>query len=255
MCRQLHAETCRCYLRLTSCRGLVKGITVQQVARADIATAAWLLRCGWQQPRRLRSPLSHTVRHTRRIAMTVGAHVGFRLIVVLLVVVGAGTGCSTCLQRQALVATAATDPQNDRDVVIGLALRRAVIEEKDIPCYEYLTDKTRIIICSAGCPMSADSVGSGALPLSDTVSFILLTPTQIDNLAFCGRGFTYLAIGQVKIDADEARVRLGAYWAPSPRDEGHASRDECGSALGYELVYHREGTSWIFVRPGEMDTF
>ena len=46
--------------------------TAQQVPRADIAAAAWLLRGAGQQPRRLPPPLSHTVGAAGMTAITIG---------------------------------------------------------------------------------------------------------------------------------------------------------------------------------------
>ena len=171
--------------------------------------------------------------------------IGLPRLPILLIVLGLLiAGCSTHPIEFPLIPTSATVPENDREVIVAKALRRAFIEEKDVPDYGLIRDPQRILVSNQmGGGRSWEPLTSGALPHSDTVKFILLSPRQIERLAFCMGDFVYVQVGRPEIKGDSAAVVVSTDWATSSR-----SQVIYLSGGAYKLVYLKKDGEWVFER-------
>ncbi len=142
---------------------------------------------------------------------------------------------------RALAPTVPEEPRNNRDRFIALALTRAVIEEKDIPDYQLLRNKSRIILSNT--TDEGELIEPSALPASDSVRFILLGEEAIQQYADTWGDFLYLCVNQAFVGADTARVDVSTRWAIDTSDRRNESEWPL-SGGGYRLEWIRQDSTW-----------
>jgi hypothetical protein len=150
-------------------------------------------------------------------------------------------GCAAQSGDSLLRITSPTAPVNDMEVLVSKTLRRAVIDQKDMPGYEYLSDGDRIIVSSRiGSGPSAASFTAGGLPYSEDLEFVLLSPEQIKQLASLRGDFPYVSVEMFVMEGRKATVQIGVTWGTSRwSNQWHPSR-------GYILLYRKQGGEWVF---------
>jgi hypothetical protein len=154
-------------------------------------------------------------------------------------------GCTLCISDRWPEVTVPKSPKDDKEMLISHSLRRAVIEERDIPGYDRLENKDRIVICSEMLGTEPrEHFSPGALPISDRVAFMLLSPEEIRRLGFCKKGFVYLYVSYVTISESTATLELVVSRAPIWKDRGEFHGSWAG---GYELLYSKRDGEWTLL--------
>lgn len=144
---------------------------------------------------------------------------------------------------RALEPAVPEEPRNERDGLIAMALTRAVIDEKDIPDYNLLRNKNRIILSMT--TGEGELIGPSALPASDTVRFILLGEEAIQQYADSWGDFLYLHVNRVYVHNDTARVDVSTTWAVDTSDRRNETEWPL-SGGGYRLEWIRQAGAWTF---------
>ena len=160
------------------------------------------------------------------------------------------TGCVSIQKAvQRLPATTPGVPHSDKELLVSLAIKRAVVDERDITDYNLLPNKGKIIVSSVTMPLTVrdtghrDILSAGALPATDSVQFVLLSPAELQRLADKIGSFVYLQPGSIAVEGDTAKVELGTTWKSK-----QGSRVVYLSGGGYQLQYvHKQG-QWYFDR-------
>jgi hypothetical protein len=142
-------------------------------------------------------------------------------------------------------STPSAAPSSEKEAVIAQVLRRALLEEKDIPDYGLLKGEDEVILFNRiGWGDSAKVLTGGGLPETDEVEFFLLSRDAMTELADCWSGdILYLYVDVISIDENEATVSLSMEWARSSRS---TLLHLCGG--GYVLLYRKQDGEWIFDR-------
>jgi hypothetical protein len=149
--------------------------------------------------------------------------------------------CAFQSAESLLKTTTPAEPENDSEMVISRAVNRALIEQKDLPGYELIRERDRIVISNQiGSGPSGETFGAGGLPDSPEIAFTLLSPNQIERLASLRGDFPYLCILMLTIEEETATIQLGVLWAKSRwSHDMHPRR-------GYILLYHKKDAEWVF---------
>jgi hypothetical protein len=137
----------------------------------------------------------------------------------------------------------ATTPQNDKEAVVSAALMRTIVEQ-DIPGFDLLTKDPRLPLKNEtrfNSDSMIDSLGTGALPPSGGITFILLSSPQIQDIAERFDSFVYLSIPSIRVNGDQATVVLSTVLTARKNNEIVVRH---GGWL--EIGFFRTGGKWQF---------
>jgi hypothetical protein len=113
-------------------------------------------------------------------------------------------------------------PQSDKEHLIATALARAVIEEKDVPCYDWVPDTSKVVVVNAiGMDhryRAHEYFTAGALPHSSDVDFTLLSPKQLKQRLVHRGEFVFVHVEELHIDGDYATISISLNEAGSEWD-------------------------------------
>ena len=126
-------------------------------------------------------------------------------------------GCTASIRETLpkLTPTTPEPPQSDSDILMQLALRRAVVDEKHVPDYGLLPDAHVIVV------LKRDSLTTPRiLPVTPDVRFLLLSKEQIRDLADRHGHFVYVIVSAGRIAGDSAQAGATTTWAASKRNPG-----------------------------------
>ena len=169
----------------------------------------------------------------------------------ILLCVIALSSCSYSSMTALMEPTLPASPHNDEEMVIAEALRRAVVDEKDIQGYQMLRDKATVVLESEfQTNRGPQSLTSGALPHTDKVRFVLLSHRQLDRLAQLRGELSWLSVERVDLAGDTATIQLGVN-SNRKMSEGSTWLEVgwgMGQSEGYILSYRKEDGAWHFVK-------
>jgi len=135
----------------------------------------------------------------------------------VVVLFGALASCTASIRETLpkLPPTTPEAPQSDAEILMQLALRRAVVDEKAVPDYGLLPDAHIIVV------LKRDSLTNARiLPQTPDVQFLLLTKEQIRELADQHGHFVYVIVSAGRIEGDSAQAGASTTWASSKRNRG-----------------------------------
>ena len=161
-----------------------------------------------------------------------------RLLVFICVLTGCASSIRDALPR--LVPTSPETPQSDADVLMQLALRRAVVDEKAVPDYGLLPDPTTIVVLKQD-----SSITARILPQTSNIRFLLLSADEIRDLADRYGHFVYINVSAWQIQGDSGRAGASTKWTQSRRNRGVVYLS--GGSCAWQFR-KREGT-WHFDKP------
>jgi hypothetical protein len=150
---------------------------------------------------------------------------------------------SSCSPFSEFPTAKATTPRNDKEAVVSAALMRAIVEQ-DIPGFDLLTRDPRLALKNEtrfNSDSEIDSIGTGALPQSGGFTFILLSSSQIQDIAERFDSFVYLSIPSIRVNGDQATVVLSTVLTTRRNNEIVVKH---GGWL--EIGYFRTGGKWQF---------
>jgi hypothetical protein len=134
-------------------------------------------------------------------------------------------------------------PTTEKEALISMALRRVMVDGKGVNNYGWRGEEDEIALLNAiGLGDSAEALTARALPESDKVKFILLSPEQMKRLADCWGGyFVYHRVEIIDLRDEEAIIGIWEAWA-------HGSRSGWPPAGGggYRLLYRKQQGEWVF---------
>jgi hypothetical protein len=136
-----------------------------------------------------------------------------------------------------------TAPQNDKEAVISAALTRAIVD-KEIPAFDLLTKDPRVALKNEtlfNSDSMIDSLGSGALPQSAGVRFILVSSAQIQDLAERSDSFVYVSVPSIHVIGNQATVVISTVLT-TRKNNGIAFK----GGGWFELAYVKTSGNWHF---------
>ncbi len=144
-------------------------------------------------------------------------------------------------------------PKTDKEILISRTLRRAVLDEKDIPDYGLIKNKKRIFLSNRVVlfwqkTAPSDTINICAIPADKNVKIILATLDEIQRLADIENDFLYLSFGKIEIEGKIAKVEIATQWAVSRKNYG---KKVYMSGGGYELQFIQENGKWRFDKIGK----
>jgi len=159
-----------------------------------------------------------------------------------LLLIGLLGGCRSSIRETLpkLTPTVPEAPQSDADVLMQLALRRAVVDEKAVPDYGLLPDPTIIVVVRHD-----SSITPRILPQSSGVRFLILSREEIRRLADQHGHFVYLDVSAWRIEGDSGQAGASTHWAASRRNRGIVYMSGGSCAWQYRKrdgVWHFEKT-------------
>tara|TARA_R100000306_G_C4345769_1_gene127575 strand:- start:24 stop:473 length:450 start_codon:yes stop_codon:yes gene_type:complete len=138
---------------------------------------------------------------------------------------------------------------SDKKELIYKILKRAVVEEKDIPDYSLINDKKKIYIQDLWIesfwsekPPKTFLVRSTEIPPQiNGVSFCLKSKSEMQIIADNTSGFTYLTLGVIKIDNNSATIGI---------DHGFQTKTNSNKVIlaggGYVWQFKKVNGEWMF---------
>ena len=128
-------------------------------------------------------------------------------------------------------------PRTDAEILLRMALRRAVVDEKAVPDYGLLPDPHKIVL------LKSDSVVTARIvPASDSIRFIILSPDEVQEFADRYDHFVYISVGVGPVAGDSAWAGVATRWARSRKRPGIVYLSGGSCAWQYRK---RDGT-WTF---------
>jgi hypothetical protein len=106
----------------------------------------------------------------------------------------------------------------DKKILITKILNRAVIEQKDVPSYDLIEDKTKIYISEIYYPDFWNSKEKLVLKKSEipiqigNVRFCIKSEAELQKIADQTSDFLYLNLIDIRIEGDTATVGLTLFW-------------------------------------------
>ena len=158
-------------------------------------------------------------------------------------------GCTTVRPTVFPDVVVPSSPANDEEKVIAEAIRRAVVDQKDIPGYSNLADTDTIIVkCEFGHGAGKRGFAAGALPHTDDVHFRLMTLTDIDRLRKIYGRIHYLMVEDLEISGDVATIDIqlaSVSWYPATESSTWLDgAPGMFASAGYILQFRRQGDTW-----------
>lgn len=138
---------------------------------------------------------------------------------------------------------------SDKKELIYKVLKRAVVDEKDIPDYNLIKDKKKIYIENNYAASILDEEEMKILPLTSSeipseikgISFCLKSKPELQAIADKTSPFLYLTFKEIKIDGDIAIIGISNSWQPITK-----SKVAYLSGGGYVLQFKKVNGVWEF---------
>ena len=111
-----------------------------------------------------------------------------------------------------------TDPataQDAADAVVAAALKRALVEVKDLPDFNLIDGSPEIVVRSS-IMSSPFSIRAQALPKVPGKTVLLLTRDEIEARATQPGGVYFVTVDDLKSVGDDAEFTIGTSWAGPP---------------------------------------
>lgn len=147
----------------------------------------------------------------------------------------------------------AFDPNDDRHALIYEILRKALIDDKDLPDFKFIEDKQQIYIVDktpetffrsieGGVEVAREQLTSNDIPaLIKNTRFCIKSPAELEEIALKTDDFIYIAIGNIVTDGKIGRIGISTNWQTPPE----SSRVYL-SGGGYIAEYVKEAEHWKF---------
>ena len=157
--------------------------------------------------------------------------------------------CTSYSMRMLTQVSTPAFPLNDEEMLIAEALRRAVVDEKDIPGYEVLARMDTLVVRSEFyLDGRIRAFSAGGLPHTDKIRFVLLSRKHLTQLARLKGQLSYLFVEGVTINGDEATIHIGvASVGISSSGSTWLEGDLWSYSKGYVLLYKKQAGTWHFV--------
>lgn len=108
-----------------------------------------------------------------------------------------------------------TTAQDTVEAVLSVALRRSLVDPRDLPDIGLIADSAEIIVRST-IPSSSYHISPGALPIVDGKRLLLLTESAIRARAASRGDVYFVAVNDLKVVGDDAEFYIGVEVATSP---------------------------------------
>ena len=161
------------------------------------------------------------------------------LVLCCSILASVGLGCGPSLKDGFARLTPAVpeEPRTDVEVLLRMALRRAVVDARGVPDYGLLPDPHKIVV------LKRDSlITPRILPLSDSVRFVILSPEEIRQFADRYDHFVYVTVIVGPLAGDSDWVSASITWASSKK----RPRMVYMSGGSCTWQYRRRGGTWTF---------
>jgi hypothetical protein len=166
------------------------------------------------------------------------------MLLVAALVIGCGDGDRPSRTAEESDGRAARDVE----ILIRMALDRAVVTQRDVPDYDRLQTDGRIIVLNevlVRVPTDSAAVrypvGGAALPCSAGVQIVALPMEEIKDLASAGPLY-YLRISSINIVGHDATC-----WVYTDRATPTGA-PQFGFGHGYRQRFRRSGQGWVQVK-------
>lgn len=145
------------------------------------------------------------------------------------------------------------DPSGDKQGLIYQILKKALIEDKDLPEFKFILDKTQIYIVKEtpedffkyteeGIEIINEPLTASDIPFSiGDINFCLKSKTELGEIAKHTEDFIYIALGSFRSDGKIGRIGISTNWQ-APPESGHVHL----TGGGYVAEYVKEAEQWKF---------